>query len=257
MKTIAPTLTLLRLGVIAGLTLLLACADSPTETVSVDGVVQLAKPGGGGPTVDAAQPNAAPPDITLDVRVFGSGFDNGSQARWLLSGVAANKIRTNSTNFVSKSELIANITIDFDALELLYDIEVVTRRGKKGVGAELFSVDKNAKPVQDNPEGPNVGVTFDGAIVAGKQVATLSSDGQRINVYRSGVWLARFDLGPLSGCQLHSGDTTGLSTNYLTQTLGDAEQAKMAFQSHRKQESGGVSSQFFRRRRTNYPRKGG
>ena len=135
--------SLRRQGLFAALTLLIACGESPTVAPQVDTVLLFAK-GGGGPSVEAANPSEGPQGVTLDVRVLGSGFDNGSSAQWLLGGAAAGKVKTNSTTYVSKSELLANITIDADAVETLYDIEVTTRRGKKGVGSEVFSV--KAKP---------------------------------------------------------------------------------------------------------------
>ena len=62
---------------------------------------------------------------------------------WLRNGVPApDDVQTNFTTFVSKSELIADINIDVAALESYHDIEVTTRRGKKGIGTELFSVKK-------------------------------------------------------------------------------------------------------------------
>ncbi|MCH7563225.1 MAG: hypothetical protein IH968_05305, partial [Gemmatimonadetes bacterium] len=96
--------------------------------------------GGGGPTVDAADPNSAPQDIRLDVQVIGSGFDNGSVVKFLKGGQSTPKIVTNSSTFIDKNNIIANITIAVDAEVTLYDIEVTTSRGKKGIGSELFSV---------------------------------------------------------------------------------------------------------------------
>lgn len=125
----------------AGLILLaglLSCQpDGPTEP-AITGV-SLAR-GGPGPNVQEADPPSAPQDITLDVRVLGSGFDDGSEATWTLDGVPQPEVRTNATRFVSGNELVANITIDPDAPIELYDVEVVTLRGKKGIGADLFAV---------------------------------------------------------------------------------------------------------------------
>ncbi len=118
---------------------LYACADQPTQP---DPDISFAKGGGGRPTVDAADPNSAPQDITLDVRVIGSGFDNGSVVKFLKGGQSTPKIVTNASTFLDKNNIIANITIAVDAEVTLYDIEVTTRRGKKGIGSELFSVKK-------------------------------------------------------------------------------------------------------------------
>ena len=128
-------------AVLACLLLLVACGESPTQAPTVDASVQLAK-GGKDPVVNGAVPSDGAQGVTLDVRVLGSGFDNGSNARWLIQGGGTPDVTTNSTTYVSNSELVANITIDPAALEELYDIEVTSRRGKKGVGVELFSVKK-------------------------------------------------------------------------------------------------------------------
>jgi hypothetical protein len=97
--------------------------------------------------VDEADPPAAEQDTTLNVRVLGSGFDRGSEATWLLAGVPKpDQVRTNSTKYVSDEELKANITISVDATVALWDVEVMTRRGKKGIGIEAFQVKEKTPP---------------------------------------------------------------------------------------------------------------
>lgn len=99
--------------------------------------------GGMGPAVKSTNPSFAPQGTTLSVRVLGSGFDQGSRAVWALNRdttFTTTKIRTNSTTFVSSTELVANITIEGDASLDLYDVVVVTTSGKKGIGIELFEV---------------------------------------------------------------------------------------------------------------------
>lgn len=96
---------------------------------------------GGGPKVTGTEPTSAPRDTTLDVRVSGSGFDAGSEVNMALEGmVDPNKIRTNSTRFVTPSELVANITIAATAPLDLYDVIVTASTGKKGIGTEMFEV---------------------------------------------------------------------------------------------------------------------
>ena len=95
------------------------------------------------PTVTSTVPSFAPRNTTLDVAVQGSSYDPGSRAVWALHGdtaFTATKIRTNRTTFVSDKELVANITIAADASPTSYDVVVVTSRGKKGIGIELFAV---------------------------------------------------------------------------------------------------------------------
>ncbi|MDX1493330.1 MAG: hypothetical protein R3253_04670 [Longimicrobiales bacterium] len=142
MRRLPPTThPLASLLALSALTLLAACT-SPTDAPSVDAAVQMAKGGGGGgPDVTGAVPSeGAQGSVNLQVRITGSGFDNQSNAVWLRNGEPAPDVQTNSTSYVSSSELIADITIDAAAVTALYDIEVTNRRGKKGVGVELFSV---------------------------------------------------------------------------------------------------------------------
>jgi len=120
-------------------TLAAACVEEQPTEPTITGIM-LAKGGGGGePAVDGTQPPGAPQGKTLDVQVFGSSFDQGSNAAFTIDGHPG-RVHTNSTHFVSRSELVSNITIDLDADITLYDVEVTTSKGKKGVGADLFSV---------------------------------------------------------------------------------------------------------------------
>lgn len=121
-----------------------ACAEEPPSGPGESLGVLAAKGGkhGGGkegPTVDGAEPNSAPQDTTLDVHVYGSGYDETSEVTFLLNGAPTPAVTTNVTRFVSDAELVANITISADALPGDYDIQATSRRGK-GVGIELFEV---------------------------------------------------------------------------------------------------------------------
>src|SRR5689334_22063924 len=69
-----------------------------------------------GLTVQAASPSAAPQNATLDVQISGTGFATGSNAEWLLNGQPDSRVKTNSTRFVSSTSLVANITIDVNAV---------------------------------------------------------------------------------------------------------------------------------------------
>lgn len=133
-----------RFGVERILSLLVLAGCTP-ESPALPAVQapNFAQGGGGGPTVRAADPDTGLRNTTIDVRVLGSGFDNGSKATWALAGDTANattKITTNSTRFVKSGELVANITIAGDAPLALFDIVVVTAGGKKGIGIEQFAV---------------------------------------------------------------------------------------------------------------------
>jgi hypothetical protein len=119
-----------------------ALTSPPVQTPS------FARGGGSGPTVKAADPDSGLRNTTIEVRVLGSGFDNGSRAVWALAGdttQATTKVKTNSTHFVSSRELVANITIASDAPLAKFDIQVMTASGKKGIGIELFTVQETGR----------------------------------------------------------------------------------------------------------------
>ena len=113
-----------------------ACTDSSPTRPRMD----AARTSPAGLTVTAAAPDSAPQDTTLDVHVFGSGFDRGSSAQWAQNGTVSPNVKTNSTKFVSSGELVANITIALTAAVGSYDILVTTSQGKKGIGTELFTI---------------------------------------------------------------------------------------------------------------------
>ncbi len=135
-----PSKILAATGLALAVSLLSCQPDQPTEPV-VTGI-SLAKGGIAGPEVDEAVPPITEQNTTLDVRVLGSGYDDGSAATFKINGGTVPQVRTNSTTFVTAEELIANITVDPDAPIDLYDVEVVTTGGKKGIGADLFKIVK-------------------------------------------------------------------------------------------------------------------
>jgi probable HAF family extracellular repeat protein len=125
---------------LVGFLALSACTDRTPAGPSPSGAALARPTGGNGPTVKAAVPDSATVDTTLNVRVLGSGFDQGSRANWALKGVPSAKVVTNSTQFVSSTELVANITIARDANVGSYDVIVTTSSGKGGIGTELFAI---------------------------------------------------------------------------------------------------------------------
>ncbi len=104
--------------------------------------IRAAKGGGGtgDVAVDSTNPTSGPQDSTLNVRILGANFDRGSRADWALAGVVTDKVRVNSTTYVSSKEIVANISIAPDAAVDLYDVIVTASTGKKGIGSELFAV---------------------------------------------------------------------------------------------------------------------
>jgi probable HAF family extracellular repeat protein len=125
---------------ILGLLAVFACTDGVPPSAPLSTQNASAARSTSGPTVKSTSPDTATVDSTLSVHVFGSGFDVGSRARWALQGVPSSKVVTNSTQFVSSTELVANITIAPDAALASYDVMVTTSSGKGGIGTELFVI---------------------------------------------------------------------------------------------------------------------
>jgi probable HAF family extracellular repeat protein len=91
--------------------------------------------------VTTAVPDNAPQDTTLDVRVLGTAFDQGSRVDLALAGTLDSiNVHTNSTRFVASTEVVANVTISGNATFAKYDVVVTTSKGKKGIGTELFLI---------------------------------------------------------------------------------------------------------------------
>ncbi|HET6360585.1 MAG TPA: hypothetical protein VFH11_00845 [Gemmatimonadota bacterium] len=124
----------------AAVCLLSAACENDIPTGASRGSIDLAAKPSGDPVVTAADPSTAPQDTTLDVAVTGSGFDHGSRVDFGLDGVTTEKVRTNSTTFVSPKKVVANITIAADAIPDRYDVIVTTSKGKRGIGIERFEV---------------------------------------------------------------------------------------------------------------------
>jgi len=121
-----------------------ACAgDRATEPRAASGGPSAAKGGGAGGsgtvTVKAANPSTATQDTSLDVNVSGSGFTTGARAVWALNGDTT-LVHVKSTKRVNDTLLVASIIIPSAAPTASYDIQVLLVGGKKGVGAELFTV---------------------------------------------------------------------------------------------------------------------
>jgi hypothetical protein len=111
----------------------------PAHSVDLGSAVAPNSKTPAGPAVTSASPSFGDQGTTLDVHVFGSGFGADAQATWLLHGVANGHVRTNSTTFVSSTEVVANITIDNTATLDLWDVQISTG-GKNGVGSDAFEV---------------------------------------------------------------------------------------------------------------------
>jgi hypothetical protein len=124
---------------VVAVAIVVSCKEQP-PTAPADIHPVFAKSGGTGPTVKSTDPSRSEPGVTLNVRVLGNGYSTGSRVDFGIAGIPSPKITTNSTTFVSSTELVANITIAADADLDSYDVIVITSEGKKGIGTEIFLV---------------------------------------------------------------------------------------------------------------------
>jgi hypothetical protein len=115
------------------------CAvEQPTGT-SVPSRPSFAK-APAGPTVTSTNPSYAHRgDTKVTVHVIGTGFAPGATAAWS-DGTDTTSVTTESTNYISATEVVAVIDVSAAAPIALYNVSVTNRDGKKGVGAELFAV---------------------------------------------------------------------------------------------------------------------
>jgi probable HAF family extracellular repeat protein len=151
------------------------------------------------------------------VHVFGSGFDNGSHAQWAIKGVPSGKVTTNSTRFVSSTELVANISIAKDATLASYDVMVTTSQGKGGIGTELFVI--TPKPTDlgtlGGTDSEALGVNNTAQVVGWSYVA---SGAEHAFLWTKATGMQ--DLGTLGGSTSHAyaindnGQVVGSSTTF-------------------------------------------
>jgi probable HAF family extracellular repeat protein len=147
--------------------ILAACVADPGAPVAPGLTPAFGKTAGGGPAVSSTLPASGDQAQTLDVHVFGSGFAPGATAQWALRGaVDPSKVRTNSTTYVSSTELIANITIASDATIAYWDVQVMAG-GKTGVGTEMFEVTTATAVLSGTGSSAAYGVNDQGDIVGG------------------------------------------------------------------------------------------
>jgi hypothetical protein len=113
------------------------CADSPA--LSPEELAALSR-NGGEITVTSTDPAGAPQDTTLEVKVYGSNFDQSARVELALGGQTTERVRTNSTRYVNQKQLIASISIQADAAVGAYDVVVLSNIRKGGIGTEMFEV---------------------------------------------------------------------------------------------------------------------
>jgi FG-GAP repeat/FG-GAP-like repeat len=120
--------------------------------------VVLSLPAAAQVQVTSAVPNNTPQGTTnLIVKIGGSGFKRGASAAFYVTGtLTPGGITVNSTAFVSKSEVDANITVAANATVSGFDV-YVSSGGRTGKGVDLFAVTSN--PNQCTTQGTAAGWT--------------------------------------------------------------------------------------------------
>ncbi len=174
-----------------------------------------------GPTVSSTAPDFSARGTTIDVRVLGSGFDNGTQAAFLRGGIADPKVVTNSTRFVSSSEVVANITVAADAVIDYRDVAVTTSIGKKGIGTQKFQV---IEPIVLQIAGATQGNAWDvnaSGQVTGAYTVAGTTCTQRAYVWSEAAGLATLPV-PSGYCQARGRgiNSTGVVSGTIWPTGG-------------------------------------
>lgn len=138
-RSLRSTVSCLASGALLAL-LASACAAPVGDASGIAPTEPRAAKAAPGVTVSSTRPSYADRGTTVDVHVIGTGFVAGAQATWLLRGVAdPARVRTNSTTYVSSTEVVANITVSSDADLAYWDVQMMAG-GKNGVGTELFEI---------------------------------------------------------------------------------------------------------------------
>ena len=145
----------------------LACAE-PRSTEPDAANPTFARSGGGDPTVTAADPSEAPQDCTLNIRVIGTNYDQGSRVDFVRAGVVDPKVQVKSTTYLSSTELVANVSIAADADPVFYDVMVTKSTGKKGIGTEKFTVVVSAELLSAPAGFSRVNGVSDNGLLAGR-----------------------------------------------------------------------------------------
>ena len=223
--------TVLRLGSSALVALLVWACSAPSldAPASAPTAPLEAKAAAVGLTVSATRPAYADRGTTVDVHVIGTGFAPGVQATWLLHGVADQaKVRTNSTTYLSSTEVVANITVSPDADLAFWDAQIMAAGGKNGVGTEMFEITTAeylgpAIGVYGMSDGGQIsGVNGAGAFVYDPSFGMVTvGDGQSWGIDPLGTMV----LGRTSAGIATAWLRQGTSASYVAQTLPQSPNA--------------------------------
>ena len=161
----------------AALTVVGLSCTAPRSTEPDAGDPAVVRSGGTIPTVTSVDPTEAQQGTTLDVRVLGSNYDQGSTVDFARAGVVDAKVHINSTSFVSTTELVANVSIAPDATPVSYDVVVTRSNGKKGIGTEKFAVVVPVELLSAPAGGSAVNGVSDNGLMVGHIAATCEFPG--------------------------------------------------------------------------------
>jgi uncharacterized membrane protein len=203
---------------LVGLLALWACTDNTPPSAPLVTQPASAARNGGGPTVKSTAPDSGTVDSTMNVHVFGSGFDAGSRVQWALNGVPSSKVVTNSTQFVSSTDLVANISIAPDATLASYDVMVTTSSGKGGIGTELFVITAKTTALPTLGGTATANAINDAGTIAGASTDAVGSLSAVKWTMQNGSWTVTPLPGGLSGNALGinaSGDIVGMNNTAL------------------------------------------
>lgn len=134
-------------------------------------------------TVTSTNPSSTFRDATLDVRVIGTGFAQGARAVWARNNdttFATTKVKTNSTTFVSATELLTNITLQANAPFGKYSVKVVNTGSGNAEWPQGFTVSPLIETID---LGAGTGSTARGVNNVGQIVGDRGADLATVQAY--------------------------------------------------------------------------